>query len=286
MTRLLLWLSGRRTFAALLAFVYFAGVVLPHRLVSGVFDRMAEVLSFPVYNDVLLAISVSLMVILSLFLLRAVRNGEDRKVQVVCWLFTAGLVVASYHLLIVFSVEAIHFIQYALLTLPVFALTLSFGRTVFWVTLLGAVDEAYQYFVLYADNREVYFDFNDIVLNLIGAGIGVMMIFTLSRARTASSRQELKSPDKNRAPLIVTASLLLAGIVLVAGGAVTFYPDASASETAITLSRKPAPSQFWEKPKKGKSFHILHPAEGILLISLLIPCYSLLDRVTQPARAD
>lgn len=69
-------------------------------------------------------------------------------------------------------------------------------------------------------------------------------------------------------------------------GMLTSYPKADASEPQITLSRKPAPSQFWEKPKKGKSFHILHPAEGIVLAVLLIPCYSFMDRVTQPPEED
>lgn len=78
--------------------------------------------------------------------------------------------------------EAIHFIQYAFLAIPVFALTLRPSQTVFWAALMGALNEAYQYFVLYPDNREVYFDFDDIVLNLIRAGIGVVMIFTLSDA--------------------------------------------------------------------------------------------------------
>jgi glycopeptide antibiotics resistance protein len=93
--------------------------------------------------------------------------------------------VGSYEVLIVFSVETIHFVQHALLAVPVFALTMSFGETVGWVTLMGAVDEAYQYFVLYAGNKTVYFDFNDIILNLVGTGIGVLMIYTLSDLKSA-----------------------------------------------------------------------------------------------------
>jgi hypothetical protein len=35
------------------------------------------------------------------------------------------------------------------------------------------------------------------------------------------------------------------------GGVLTLYPKTDASEAQITLSRKPVPSQFWEKPKEG-----------------------------------
>ena len=284
MTGLLLWLSKRKAFTALLAAGYFAAAVFPHKEVSRVFDWMAEAFSFKVYNSALFAIFFSLMIVLWLFILKKIRDGEQRRAKVASWLFTAALVIASYEVLIVASVEAIHFIQYAFLVIPVFALTLRFGDTVFWVTLMGALDEAYQYFVLYTDNREVYLDFNDIVLNLIGAGIGVVVIFTLSDAAAFACFHESDSRGSSKTPLLVTASLLLAGLLLVSGGMLTLYPKADASEAQITLSHKPAPSQFWEKPKKGKPFHILHPAEGIVLAALLIPCYSFMDRVRQSPR--
>lgn len=285
MTGLLLWLSKRRIFAALLAAGYFAAVVFPHKEVSRVFDRMAESFSFKVYNSALFAIFFSVMLVLWIFILKKIWRNEQRRVKVAFCLFTASLLIASYQLLIVFSVEAIHFIQYAFLAIPVFALTLRFGQTVFWATLLGALDEAYQYFVLYADNREVYFDFNDIVLNLIGAGIGVVIIFTLSDAGAFASSKKINPRYINKNRLLVAASLLLAGL-LVAAGVLTLYPRADASEPKITLNRTPAPSQFWVRPKKGKPFHILHPAEGLVLAALLIPCYSFMDRIKQPSRAD
>lgn len=286
MTGLLLWLSKRRIFAALLAAGYLAAVVFPHKEVSRAFDWMAEFFSFKVYNSALFAIFFSLMLVLWIFILKKIWRNEQRRVKVAFWLFTAALVIASYQVLIVASVEAIHFIQYAILAIPVFALTLSFGETVFWVTLMGTLDEAYQYFVLYPDNREVYFDFNDIVLNLIGAAIGAVMIFTLSNVGSFPRLRTLNSRGSNRTPPLVAASLLLAGLLLVSSGVLTLYPKADASEAQITLSHKPAPSQFWEKPKKGKPFHILHPAEGLVLAALLIPCYSFMDRVKQPPRTD
>lgn len=278
MTGLLLWLSRRRALGALLAVGYLSVLVFSHKEVSRVFDWMAEAFSFEVYNSALSAVFFSPMVVIWIYLLKKIKGGEQRLGKVVFLLFTAGLVVASYHLLIVYSVEAIHFIQYAFLAIPVYALTLSFGKTVFWVTLMGAADEAYQYFVLYADNREVYLDFNDIVLNLIGAGMGVVTIHTLSGAGAFVSPEKSNCRGRNRALLLVAASLLLAGLLLVVSGKVALYPVAAASEAQITLSRKPLPSQFWEDPKKGKPFHMLHPAEGLLLCAFLIPCYSLMDR--------
>jgi len=112
------------------------------------------------------------------------------------------------------------------------------------------------------------------------------MIYTLSDVGSSLRLHKLNSRGSDRTPLFVAVSLLLAGLLLGISGAVTLYPKADASEARITLSRKPAPSLFWEKPKKGKPFHILHPVEGILLTTLLIPCYSFMDRVTRSPRKD
>lgn len=279
MDRLILRLSRRRLFTALLAAGYFAAVVLSHKEVSRVFDWLREALSFEVYDSTMLTAGLFVGVLFALFILIKIKEGGGRRVKAASWLLTAALVGASYEVLIVFSVEVIHFIQYALLALPVFALTLRYGETVFWATLLGAVDEAYQYFVLYADNKEVYFDFNDIVLNLVGAGIGVLIIYTLSDTKAASfSGPAGSGKTRKRAPFVAAAFLLLICLSMFVTGAVKFYPEEGASGAPIVLSRKPAPSRFWEEPKMGKSFHILHPFEGVLLASFLIPWYSLMDR--------
>ena len=58
--------------------------------------------------------------------------------------------------------------------------------------VVGHVDEAFQYWVLYADDRFVYFDWNDIILNLTAA-VGVFLFFMppAEPARRFSKKQIL-----------------------------------------------------------------------------------------------
>jgi hypothetical protein len=194
-------------------------------------------------------------------------------------LLTGFLVVASHHTLIVFNVENIHFPQYALLAIPVFALVGRFGETVFWVTLLGALDESYQYFVLYRDNNTVYLDFNDIILNLIGAGIGVVLIYLSSPPPGLPAAGKPKNPKRLFSPAasVVALILLLVSLFFVVPGHLPFSSEASAFTDPSVLSRRPLPKTFWVEPEIGKKFHICGPSEGIISAALLIAFYATMD---------
>jgi hypothetical protein len=213
------------------------------------------------------------------FVLMRIVKGERRCLKIIYWIFTAFLAVISYKMLVVFNVENIHFPQYAFLALPFFPLFKHFGATVFWLTLSGAFDEAYQYFFLLHNNNTVYLDFNDIVLNVIGAGVGVALIYTLSDLKSESFAFHANSSRKWNKSIIFTATacILFGGASLYAAGILRFYPDANAPNALIVLSRIPAPTQFWTIPTHGKPFHILHPVEGIFVSAILIACYSLMD---------
>lgn len=276
MDRLIAWLSERKLFTVILACTYLAVVILFHKEVSGISDWLSAKLSFKVYNDRIFLISLMVLVVFLVFVLIRIIEGEQRLLKIIYWMFTTFLVVISYQTLLIFNVEIIHFPQYAVLTLPVFALFGHFGETVFWVTLSGAFDEAFQYFVLHP---ETSLDFNDIILNLIGAGIGVVLIYTLSAPKSESLTFH-KNPSREWNKYLIfaiTAWILFGGISLYAAGILRFYPEANAPKALIVLNSQPPPTQFWTILNLGKSYHQLHPIEGIFFSALLIACYSLMD---------
>lgn len=280
MNRFIAKLKERKSLTAVLAGGYFAAVVLCHKEVSRVFDWLSKELSFEVYNNIAFGTSLFLAAAFFAFVLFNIRKGDRRRLKISYWLFTALLVGASYKTLIVFNVESIHFVQYAVLALLVFPLAMRYGETVLWCTLLGALDEGYQYFVLYRDYNDVYFDFNDILLNLVGAGIGALILFTfVDRKPESLTSSAHSSRNRTLSPaLVITVFLLSAGVFSYAAGLLQLYPEAGASGIPVTLSRKPAPEKFWTVPKQGKPFHILTPLEGIISAAVLTGCYASMDR--------
>ncbi len=278
MGRLIKWLSGRTISTLMLSCLYLFSVIFFHKEVSKISDWLAAKLSFKVYNHLNFLFSLVALVVFVMFIVIKMIKGEQRFLKIIYWVFTISLVIISYKMLVVFNVEIIHFPQYAILALPVFALLKRFGETVFWVTVAGAMDEAYQYFFLLR-KIDVHFDFNDIILNLIGGGIGVVWIYTLLDLKPELfNLHENTSRKWNKFIMwAITGCVVIGGIILYAAGILQFYPEANPSPPLIVLSRVPPPTQFWINPNIGKSYHILHPIAGMVLTAALIVCYSLMD---------
>lgn len=276
MNALILWLNERKVIALITSLLYFAANVLLHEKVSKISVWLQKSLTLKLYNTVITIFSISVAIFFSIYPLLKFQQAE-RKVLKVFYLFFAFLLAAvSYNTLIASNIEAIHFPQYAFLTLPVFALTMSFSETLLSVSLLGALDEAHQYFIL---KNWTYFDFNDIFLNVIGGCLGVAFLFIVLNKETLLSRQNPRGLMKSPA-FVITAGLLMAALVLGAVGLLQVYPAHDGSKAFILLSKKPPPESFWISFKWGKRYHILSPIEGIALYGVLIGCYTFMDRKT------
>lgn len=177
------------------------------------------------------------------------------------WWGTAALLVASFFTLLATNMEAVHFLQYAIPAVPVFALTRRFSTTVLAVTALGAADEWWQYDVLHR-HWAVPWDMNDIVLNAIGASLGCASILVFADCGPANgARRVLAAP--------VTAAVVLGGSgpALVASGAVGLHPEDGPA--AILLSRSERPIERWTSPEWGRGHFQIH-AGGTLAICLAL----------------
>ena len=279
MIRLISFLAGRRGFTFVITGIYLFFIVFYHRKVSAVFDWLRDSYSFELYNAAALQVSLILLIFFSAFVYTGLKKLKEKLKAGILWCYSLLLVLLSYFLLITVNIEVIHFIQYALLAVPVFALVLRYGETVFWVTLMGAIDEAYQYFVLYRDNNTVYFDFNDVILNLVGAGIGVTLIYTLAHSKNdvsfSASPPERKGFKSPVITMTLAVSLLILG--LYSTGFIKSHPEENGAGTFIVSSRQSAAPGFWTVPEKSKPFHIVPLLEGMSILALLLASYSMMD---------
>jgi hypothetical protein len=217
------------------------------------------------------------------WVVRGIVKSKQRILLSVYWLCTLSLAIASYHTLFVMNVEAIHFVQYAVLAVLLFPLTRRCGETVFWATLIGAVDEAFQYLVLHGD-RVVYYDFNDVLLNAIGAGFGVLMVAGMPAGQEFLKQAGTYSVTKLlRSPAFVTAVSLTAAIAFGwLTGLVRLLPSEDASTWSLVLRRCGPVSRFWLHASWGKTYHEVQPGEGALGALVLIAFYALLDFLMRP----
>ncbi|MEK6673846.1 MAG: VanZ family protein [Nitrospirota bacterium] len=273
MNSLISFLGKHKLVNILIGACYYLATVLLHEEVSKVSVWIQDKLTLMVYNNLITVIGVALIVAMSSYIANRIRLSSDRYFRTFYLFMTIGLVVLSYTTLMVVNVEAIHFLQYTMLAIPVFAVTLHFGDTLFWTTFLGAIDEAYQYFVL---KNWKYFDFNDIVLNLVGGAIGVMLIYIMLDYKRFAP--DIKNRKWFKSPAIITSALLtVSSLLLYMAGVVRTYPGPDSRKAVILLSKELPSKEFWISFKWGKTYHILKPVEGIILCIVLAGIYYLID---------
>ncbi len=286
MNSLILWLSGRKILSAFLTLAFFVPNALCHDLVQQFYKTMEGSVSAPVLD----MIDVGAMLLLAggmvWMLLKKLRNPHK---SLIVFYVTLSLVLAyaSWQVLIAKNVELVHFPQYGLLMIPVFALTMRFGEAVAFVTLLGAADEAYQYLILHRWSG--IYDFGDVVLNLVGAGLAasfLMGLLDLQKPHPASSYSLARM--RKSTGLLTIASLAAGGLLAYSTGLLQLYPGDRTPPALLLLNRGAIPPGFWQKPlPTSKSFHLLQPGEAVLVVVLLLAVYVWIDfRVEWRANRD
>jgi len=257
----------------ILLLTYFLIVVLPHEQVAVFISRLFRPLGRDNYN---LGIAVISILGLSVFLFQIYKGFriESNKLILIYLLINIILAVICFKVLFVVNIEAVHFIQYLVFTILCFPLVQNYNLTFFYAAIAGTVDEAYQYYYLAPDNK--YFDFNDVIIDMVGAVFGLLLIRSISpKIKYYNFRTFARSKH-------LVFILLLIGIFLILYliGYFTIYYDPEDLRAKFWLVTEPA-TGFWTKIPKSFSFHIVRPLEGVLIIGSLFLFYSQIYRESQ-----
>ena len=253
--------------------MYYLLVVLPHEKVGIIIARIFKNQSRENYNLIVLIIAVVLFIGVFSFIIRKLITHEKKKLLYFYFSATFILVLVCFNVLFVMNIECIHFIQYAVFAILCYPLINDYLQTLVFTTIAGAFDEAYQYFYL-APNRTDYFDWNDVIINLIGGAIGILILKTFLVNQYKSKTRFLKSSVFYFLFLIVLMVIGLLGF-----GVLTIYPDDN-GDSLFSLV-KVLPDGFWSfPPGPYVRYHVVMPLEGIIIIAILWLFYSKV-RVTE-----
>ena len=274
MEKLIQWLAARPLVNVGMALVYYLLVVLPHEWVG---VQVGAWLSGLTRSQANTRILIAVFVSLALYFIPVFR-GLFRAPQKWGTLFylvaTIALTVLAFNTLVILNTELIHFFQYAMMAVLMFPLCKTYGSTLFWVCLLGAIDEGYQYFYL-APERTGYYDFNDVIINTLG---GVFGLILLKSQGIAFMLNKAKQWWKNPIFWTILGGILIF-IALKVGGLLYVYPPDGDTVTPILLYAKPRPPVFWSVVYPRVYYHVVQPLEGLILTSILLLFYKGLDLV-------
>lgn len=269
-TKWINWLKDHPIINLLILLVYYLLVVLPHEQVGIFVANFFKQFSRDSYNLIITLISSSLLIICSLYFLRKILTHPDKKIVLFYLFCTIVFAVLCFKILFVVNIEFVHFVQYALFAILCFPLVLNYTNTLIWTVLAGAFDEAYQYFYL-APERTDYYDFNDVIINIVGAAFGLIIIKILNPVfKKFTWLAFLKSP--------LPYSLLLLAIAIFTAfqtNILALYPSDTATKFLLV---KKIPENFWSKVYPEIIYHIVLPLEGLIIIMLLIFFYYGLEK--------
>lgn len=268
-------LAERKRLVCAFILLYFAANVFAHGMVQKIAEWVHEKLTPAGTNTLVTVLALLALVLFSVFVFTRVKHAPQKVLKIFYCAATAAFVAVSYTTMFMINTESIHFVQYALLGMLVFMITPRVGETVLLVTILGAIDESYQYWVL-DGTSDTYLDFNDMILNLEGAAIGVMLLILLLRENPAgqgasrySLREFLMSPA-----FLITAGGTIVALLLFLMGKLGLYNDSGAW---IVLRRAGPPGPYWFTSYWGKTCHVLTLWEGVLLMAAMTAFYVFLD---------
>ena len=251
----------------LLLILYYIAVVIPHEYV-GVFlaniflpDHRAA------YNWTML-IGVILIITTTAMIVR--KSIQKQDIPLIGSYFSLNVILAilCVNMLFVLNVEVVHFIQYAVFAILCFQVTKRYYATAIVSTFAGAGDELFQYVVLTPD-KNMYYDFNDVIINAVGVGFGLILMRVFRPAVIHFTwRRFFKSP--------LFSTLMLFFTLIIVGFLTEFLSYGPDDQAAFVFLKDEY--DFWFVTHPNIKFHIVKPIEAIFILLPLIIFYSYLEK--------
>jgi hypothetical protein len=159
------------------------GNLFLHLPISDVCDWARARWGFSLYDRVAL---IGIPLLTTAALVPVLRREHARWRHPLTWCVALSLLImslAAQRWMLVANIEIIHFPQFGLIAGLLLAGGLAAEPAWLLATAAGILDETYQQFVIYADRSDTYLDFNDMILNAIGAAWVVVVFAPLATTR-------------------------------------------------------------------------------------------------------
>jgi hypothetical protein len=249
--------------------VYTPAIVLLHKRGNEAAAKLIEAMGMTPYLLTMRLAAVAGIVAVFVALGKRLWSRPERFKEILIFL---GIVTVLDLSLISVPIERIHYFQYGMLTWLAWK---AIGRDLpaaLLAFVAGALDEAHQYWVLYANDHVVYYDWNDNVLNLIG----VLIVFFLFLPRDPVRRLPLRA-------MAITAVVWI--------GAVTLLVSALNPDRYLFRDDpyKGVPS-FWITSGINTNYHVMNTWQGmsfvgiLLILTFAIRAQSTIDALQDPPR--
>ncbi len=263
------WLRDRPIVNIIIAGIFYLLFTLPHEYVgvfiAGIFKGMPR----QRYDLIILCLASVVFIFYIIPLLRGILKNRDRNLLLFFLTTTFGLTILSINTILIVNIELIHFIQYAALAILFFPLTMRYTDTIFWVTFLSTLDEAYQYWFISPD-RTNYYDFNDVIINMLGVVFGLIILRSSQKVHVLA--KDNKRPIFKNSIVIGLIVMVVIVSILFATNIMDVYPNDTDPQAPMLLVKK-VETSFWSVIHPNITYHIVRPFEGLMILLMLYIFY-------------
>ncbi len=215
-----------------------------------------------------ISLAIGLIALFSLF--SSLKQPKEKwKSILVLWGIGLGMAIFANKILICTNIERIHFFQYAILAI-ILRCILKDDFAALWITAYaGILDETINY--IWHPQFTKYLDFNDFILNFIGAFLGIVFFSTFYNAHSPSHFS-----SKPRKFVYLTAIILFVGFFLgiFTKHLIPYHPPLNKFLVFQKIQGKYTfilsfikPNSFWTITSYGRKYHILSPFEGTVVLA-------------------
>jgi hypothetical protein len=255
---------GSRRGAWLAVAALLLGNLVLHKPISDVCDALFARIGRAPYEWIMLLGIGILSLLAAILLLRGGAPALRSRPALAALAGLTALTVVGQRLLLVSNVELIHLPQFGLQAALLLAVGLPPQLAWLGAVAAGVIDETYQHLVIYRGVPDTYFDWNDIVLNAVGAAWVVVL--------ACGGRIDAATPGQRRLQAGLLAALLV-GLAVALGWAPPLFTP---------LDRPPYWTPALRAALTGRQYHVMPAFEGLAALALL---WGLVALACRPVRA-
>lgn len=253
----------KRQFLSLLVVLYSFAIIHLHDFFVQLSVVAMNHFSLATYNSLVQNIIVVFGVFLvSVTTRKAFKNKRFRLFSF--FLFYCLLLFIHWLFLFEMNIEIIHAFEFGVLALLLYLITENVASALILCLPIMIFDEINQYVFLYG-NYNKYFEFNDIVLDILGSSIFLFLFKIFEK-----EPKYVTLPLSKRKEFWLLGLFYFSFLVLTVSCVFAVHENAKCSNTIFVLSRIDFPEKFWQHHAFTKAvYHILSPYVGAFIIFLL-----------------
>jgi hypothetical protein len=275
---LIFWLQSRKLINLALVFAYFIFILFMHNPLVHLSIWVEKILSPDTYNSVVALIFLSVLLLLSFFVLKKLAaDKKNQKLKLFYLISTVAAIIIHSRFMFDSNIEVIHSFEFTILAFLLFPLTKRFGAAILFTLPFMLFDEWYQYIILYPDWND-YFDLNDIMMDTYGCGLAITALMIAG----VKGNENIK-PVWQRPEFISLVCLVVAVLVAVNFCLITAYASEACGNTWLVMNERLTPEPFLRAhPTRHIFYHVMKPLEALVAIATLHLFYFGLDSFRKP----